>query len=87
MSDTKLKQLPPLRSDEEAERFVEEADLTEYDLSEFKPMKFRRLGNADQVTFALSPELVKKLSKKAKQDGISEGDVLRLLLEKHLQDV
>lgn len=32
--------LPPLRSDAEAEAFVETADLTEYDLSGFKPMSF-----------------------------------------------
>ena len=34
------KKIPPLRSDEEAERFVETADLSEYDLSEFKPARF-----------------------------------------------
>jgi hypothetical protein len=36
----KLKPLPVLMSDEEAEHFVENADLTEYDLSQFKPMHF-----------------------------------------------
>ncbi len=29
------KKIPTFESDEEAERFVEEADLTEYDLSQF----------------------------------------------------
>ncbi len=33
MSALKGKSLPPLLTDEEAERFVEQADLTEYDLS------------------------------------------------------
>ena len=32
------KPLPPMSSDEEAERFVSEADLSEYDLSSFKPL-------------------------------------------------
>lgn len=32
--------MPPLRSDAEAEDFVETADLSEYDLSGFKPMRF-----------------------------------------------
>lgn len=32
--------MPPLRSDEEAERFVETADLSEYDLSGFQSMRF-----------------------------------------------
>ena len=34
------KPMPSLRSDAEAERFVETADLSEYDLSGFKPMRF-----------------------------------------------
>jgi hypothetical protein len=37
---TKLNQFPRLRSDEEAERFVETADLTQYDWSGFKPVRF-----------------------------------------------
>jgi len=48
MSDAKpLKPMPPLRSDDEAERFVADADLTEYDLSGFEPMRFelRRKDN------------------------------------------
>ena len=32
--------MPSLRSDAEAEEFVETADLTEYDLSGFKPIHF-----------------------------------------------
>lgn len=32
--------LPPLRSDAEAEAFVDMADLTEYDLSGFRLMRF-----------------------------------------------
>ena len=34
------KPMPSLRSDAEAEEFVETADLSEYDLSGFKPMRF-----------------------------------------------
>ncbi len=32
--------LPQLRSDSEAEAFVDMADLTEYDLSDFRPVRF-----------------------------------------------
>ena len=32
--------LPSFKSDDEAERFVDEADLTEYDLSTMKPFRF-----------------------------------------------
>ncbi|MCE3249791.1 MAG: CopG antitoxin of type toxin-antitoxin system [Geminicoccaceae bacterium] len=31
---------PTFKSDDEAERFVETADLTEYDLSQFRPVWF-----------------------------------------------
>lgn len=36
----KLKSFPKLKSNKAAEDFVRDADLTEYDLSGFKPMKF-----------------------------------------------
>ena len=39
------KPLPPMSSDEEAERFVSEADLSEYDLSSFKPLSRHALVN------------------------------------------
>ncbi len=39
-ADKKLKKLPPLLTDAEAERFTDSADLSEYDLSGFKPVKF-----------------------------------------------
>jgi predicted DNA binding CopG/RHH family protein len=32
--------IPSLRSDEEAEKFVDTADLSQYDLSGFTPMRF-----------------------------------------------
>jgi len=35
-----LKSMPPLLSDEDAEAFVATADLSEYDLSGFKPVRF-----------------------------------------------
>jgi len=38
--NAKLKPFPSLRSDEEAEGFVVNADLSHYDFSRFKPMRF-----------------------------------------------
>jgi hypothetical protein len=35
-----LKTIPTFRTDVEAEHFVDTADLTEYDLSGFKPPRF-----------------------------------------------
>ena len=35
------KKIPTFSTDEEAERFVDTADLSEYDLSDFKPVQFK----------------------------------------------
>lgn len=40
MKPRRLKKMPSLRSDAAAERLVETLDLTKYDVSEFKPMRF-----------------------------------------------
>ena len=40
-SKQRLKSLPKLKTDKAAEDFVRDADLTEYDLSAFKPMNFK----------------------------------------------
>ena len=49
------KDRPRLRSDEEAERFVAEADLTEYDLSRMRPVRFE-LRRKDDGFSLRSPE-------------------------------
>ena len=38
--DKELKTIPVFNTDEDAERFVDEANLADYDLSGFKPMRF-----------------------------------------------
>jgi len=40
MNKANLKKLPPSLTDEEAEDFVANCDLTEYDLSGFRPYHF-----------------------------------------------
>lgn len=37
----KLKQIPSFKTDEEAENFVDTANLSEYDFSDFRPMQFK----------------------------------------------
>lgn len=39
--------LPPLANDAEAEAFVETANLTDYDLSGFAPMRFEIAAKTD----------------------------------------
>ncbi|WP_375633829.1 MULTISPECIES: CopG family antitoxin [unclassified Bartonella] len=43
MKTSKLKQIPVFKTDEEAENFVDTADLTDYDLTDFKSVHFEFL--------------------------------------------
>jgi hypothetical protein len=43
------KKLPRLRSDKEAEDFVEKSDLAEYDLSAMRPIRFEFQAKSERV--------------------------------------
>jgi predicted DNA binding CopG/RHH family protein len=83
MSDKKkkLKPLPVLKTDEEAEQFVETADLSEYDLSGFKPAKFEFEKKDARVNMRLPETLLAALKDKAKQRGIPYQRFIREALE------
>jgi predicted DNA binding CopG/RHH family protein len=49
------KKLPKLHSDAEAEEFVADADLTEYDLSEFRPVLFEFQPKSERVNMRVNP--------------------------------
>ena len=48
-----MKPLPVLCSDEEAEAFVADADLTDYDLSEMVAVRFERRAACRMLRFRL----------------------------------
>jgi len=50
----KLKKLPVLLTDADAEKFTEEADLSEYDLSGFRPVKFEFLKKSARMELRLT---------------------------------
>ena len=75
------KPLPPLRSDAEAEAFVDTADLTEYDLSGFKPMRFEVEPKAASLNMRLPASLLDAVKAKAKASGIPYTRYVRMLLE------
>ncbi|MGO4436317.1 BrnA antitoxin family protein [Rhizobium sp. RAF56] len=80
----KAKPMPSLRSDEAAERFVEEADLTAYDLSGFKPMRFEVEPKLASLNMRLPQPLLDALKRKAKARGIPYARYVRMLLENDL---
>ena len=75
------KPMPSLRSDAEAERFVETADLTEYDLTGFKPMRFEIEPKAASLNMRLPASLLDAVKAKAKARGIPYTRYVRMLLE------
>ena len=58
MSAADKPKLPLLKTDEEAEAFVETADLTQYDLSGFKPMRFEFAKKAAQLNMRVPQALL-----------------------------
>ena len=75
------KKLPTLRSDEEAEAFLDAADLSEYDLSEMKPIKFEYLRKSAKLNMRLPESLLAAIKAKADAQGIPYQRYIRQVLE------
>ena len=80
-----LKKLPVLLTDEDAERFVDEADLSEYDLSGFKPMKFELRRKDAHVNMRLPQPLLEKIKQRATETGIPYQRLMREWMERGLE--
>jgi predicted DNA binding CopG/RHH family protein len=77
----KSKQMPSLRNDAEAEEFVAQADLSQYDLSGFKPMQFEIEPKAAALNMRIPVGLLEAVKAKAKAKGIPYTRYVRMLLE------
>jgi predicted DNA binding CopG/RHH family protein len=75
------KKLPTLRNDEEAEAFLDAADLSEYDLSEMKPTKFEYLRKSAKLNMRLPEPLLAAIKAKADAQGIPYQRYIRQVLE------
>jgi len=77
----KLKKFPIWKTDEEAEHFVDTADLSEYDFSDFEPVHFE-LVKKDKVLNMRLPETLEEAVKKlAEKRGMNYHRYVRSLLE------
>lgn len=82
MVDTaKLKKLPTLKSDREAEDFVATADLTQYDLSGGEFVRFELKPKNKTVNLRLPGELLEAVRKRAKRAGLPYQRFIRMALE------
>ena len=80
-----LKRLPDLLSDDEAERFVASADLSEYDLSGFVPARFTPTGEGG-VAVKLPMDLLRRIDEEAGRHGGSRDDFIQRAVERALRE-
>ena len=78
------KPIPTFKSDREAEEFVADADLTEYDLSGAQLIRFEMKPKARSISLRLPEELYQAVREAAKQTGIPYQRFIRLVLEQAL---
>ena len=75
------KPLPKLTTDEAAETFITDADLTEYDLSGLKPVHFEFQPKVKSITMRLSEPLLDAIKEEAERSGIPYQRFIRQALE------
>lgn len=80
----KLKPFPRFDTDEEAERFVETADLSEYDFSGFRPARFEFEPKAAQINMRVPQSLLDALKERARHRGIPYTRFIRELMEREI---
>lgn len=79
-----LKPFPTFASDAEAERFVETADLSEYDFSGFRPTTFEFAKKDVSLKFRTSTAQADAMKAAAQQEGIPYTKWLRRTIDKEL---
>ncbi|MBI1868808.1 MAG: BrnA antitoxin family protein [Methylocystis sp.] len=80
------KKLPTLKSDAEAEAFVANADLAEYDLSGLVPMRFELKRKDKAVNLRLPEQLLDAVRDRATRIGIPYQRFIRMALEKAVRE-
>jgi len=79
------KQFPILKTDAEAEHFVDTADLSEYDFSGFKPMRFEFEKKTKQINLRMPESLVDAVKARAKERNIPYQRLIREAIENALR--
>ena len=77
----KGKAMPSLPTDEAAEDFVANADLSEFDLSGFKPMRFEIEPKSAALNMRLPGALLVAVKARANARGVPYTRYVRMLLE------
>ena len=78
------KKIPTFKTDREAERFIDTADLSDYDLSGARPVRFEFEKKDARVNMRLPRALLDALKERARQRGIPYQRLIREALEQAL---
>jgi predicted DNA binding CopG/RHH family protein len=79
------RKIPIFKTDEEAEAFLETADLTEYDLSGFKPANFEFAAKDERITMRLPSDLLATIKTAAAKQKMPYQRFIRQLIERGLR--
>jgi predicted DNA binding CopG/RHH family protein len=75
------KKIPTFKSDRAAEEFVAKSDLTKYDLSGAKLVRFEIKPKSRAISLRLPEELFEAVRDEAEREGIPYQRFIRLALE------
>ena len=78
------KKIPTFKTDEEAARFVETADLSKYDLSGLTPVMFECEKKSAQLNMRVPEGLLKAVKKRSAMRGIPYTRFIREAVESAL---
>jgi predicted DNA binding CopG/RHH family protein len=79
------KKIPTFKSDEAAEAFVAKADLSDYDLSGAKLVRFELKHKDKSINLRLPEQLLNAVRKQAEKERIPYQRFIRMALEHVLQ--
>jgi predicted DNA binding CopG/RHH family protein len=79
------KPLPTLTSDADAERFIDEADLSQFDLTAFKLHSFEFAPKSKQVNMRFPEALLEAVKARAAERGMTYQGFIRQTLEAALR--
>lgn len=81
------KPLPVHTTDDAAQAFTDEADLSEYDLSGFQPMSFALAKKDARLEMRISQAELQTLKAEAEKRGIPHSRLARVLIEQGLRSI
>ncbi len=79
-----VRKLPALKTDRQAASFIERSDLTQFDLSSFKPVRFEFSPKEARINMRVPGQLLDAVKVEAKRRGVPYQRFIRQALEQAL---